>query len=146
MKKIQEIQEEITDLIDPDDLETEMLNHLEFEQYISKEIVELVKFIEKHSKAGSETTVTATSRNEQQIKLPKIELKKFNEDPLNWRTFLDSFECAVDKNEYQSSVEKMNYLINLVSGPAEKTISGLSLCNRNYEIALNALKERYGNE
>ena len=92
-----------------------MLDHLEFEQYVNKEIVDVVKFIEKHSKAGSESTVTAASRNEQQIKLPKIELKKFNWYPLNWRTFIDSFECSVDKNEQLSSVEKNNYLINLVN-------------------------------
>ena len=40
----------------------------------------------------------------------------------------------------------MNYLINLVSGEAENCINGLSLCNENYTIALDLLKERYADK
>ena len=32
----------------------------------------------------------------------------------SWHTFIDSFECAIDKNDDLSNVQKMNYLKNLV--------------------------------
>ena len=40
----------------------------------------------------------------------------------------------------------MNYLVNLLAGTAEETIKGLSLTNNNYEVALQLLRERFGDE
>ena len=40
----------------------------------------------------------------------------------------------------------MNYLVNLLTGTAEETIKGLSLTNNNYELALQLLRERFGDE
>ena len=147
-RKISALEEEITMLVDVDSIEEEILEHAVFEKYVNMELRKLKKFIDNMLKEADDvSTVSATSSrmtNDQQIKLPKIELKKFSGDPLNWRTFLDSLECAVDKNIHLSSVEKMNYLVNLMTGPAEQTLAGLSLCNDNYEIALDLLKKRYG--
>ena len=83
--------------------------------------------------------VRSCSSNPNIVKLPRIELKKFNGDPTCWQTFIDSVESAVDKNE----VEKMNYLINLVQGDAEATVKGLTLSHDNYKIAIKLLKDRF---
>jgi len=40
------------------------------------------------------------------INLPKINIKSFGGDPLEWLTFWDSFSAAIDKNLELSDVEK----------------------------------------
>ena len=45
-----------------------------------------------------------------QVKLPKINLYKFNGDPCTWVPFSDSFQAAVDKNPNLATIDKFNYL------------------------------------
>ena len=90
-----------------------------------------------------EPITTRSITNPNIVKLPRIELKRFNGDPTCWQTFIDSFESAVDKNEQLTEVEKMNYLINLVQCDAEATVKGLTLSHDNYKIALKLLKDRF---
>ena len=78
------------------------------------------------------------------INLPKINIKPFGGDPLEWLTFWDSFSAAIDKNLELSDVEKMNYLNGMVKGEAAHAISGLPLTEENYRKATELLKERFG--
>ena len=59
---------------------------------------------------------------------------------------MDTFESAVHNNKDISKAEKMNYLVNLLEGAAQETVKGLSLNNSNYDVALDLLKERFGDE
>ena len=43
-----------------------------------------------------------------------------------------------------SNVEKFSYLASKVDGDAKRAILGLSLTNDNYKIAIQFLKERFG--
>ena len=61
-----------------------------------------------------------------EVKLPKIELKSFDGDILNWQTFWDQFESSVHSNISLSDVDKFSYLKSLLEGPAEDCISGLT--------------------
>ena len=78
------------------------------------------------------------------INLPKINIKSFEGDPLEWLTFWDSFSAAIDKNLELSDVEKMNYLNGMLKGEAARAISGLPLTEENYRKATELLKERSG--
>lgn len=49
------------------------------------------------------------------INLPKINIKSFGGDPLQWLTFWDSFSAAIDKNHGLSDIEKMNYLNGMLN-------------------------------
>ena len=69
------------------------------------------------------------------INLPKINIKSFGGDPLEWLTFWDSFSAAIDKNLELSDVEKMNYLNGMLKGDAARAISGLPLTEENYRKA-----------
>ena len=44
------------------------------------------------------------------MKLPTVNIKSFDGEPENWHTFIDSFGCAIDKNETLPDFQKMNYL------------------------------------
>ena len=78
------------------------------------------------------------------INLPKINIKSFGGDPLEWLTFWDSFSAAIDKNLELSDVEKMNDLNGMLKGEAARAISGLPLTEENYRKATELLKERFG--
>ena len=77
------------------------------------------------------------------MKLPTINIKSFDGEPENWHTFIDPFECAIDKNDTLSDIQKMNYLKNLGEGKAATITSSIKLANENYNICFNLLKERY---
>ena len=78
-------------------------------------------------------------------KLPKLVLPRFKGVITEFRPFWDSFENAVHKNTSLSSIDKFNYLYSLLEGPALLVIKGLALTEENYQIAVDILKQRYGN-
>ena len=78
------------------------------------------------------------------INLPKISMRPFSGNPLEWLTFWDSFSAAIDRNPSVSNIDKMNYLNGMLKGEAARAIAGLPLTNENYEKAIDLLKERFG--
>ena len=99
------------------------------------------------SNSSSSTSNSSSSvRRNTQVKLPKLELKKFDGDHSKWISFWDSFEASVHKNESLTAIDKFNYLNSLLERSAAEAISGLSLGASNYEEAIDILKARFGNK
>ena len=80
------------------------------------------------------------------IRLPKLELKKFGGQILKWQEFWDTLEATIHNNQALQPIDKFNYLRAELENEALKSIEGLELTNANYEVAINLLKERFGNE
>ena len=80
------------------------------------------------------------------VKLPKLDMVTFSGDKLKWTEFWDSFECAIHQNKKLSDIEKFNYLKCKITGEAKSAILGLSLSKENYQIAVDILKDRFGNK
>ena len=78
------------------------------------------------------------------INLPKINIKSFGGDLLQWLTFWDSFSAAINKNHGLSDIEKMNDLNGMLKGEAARAISALPLTEENYKKATELLQERFG--
>ena len=78
------------------------------------------------------------------INLPKIDIKSFGGDPLQWLTFWDSFSAAMDKNHGLSDIEKINNLNGMLKGEVTRAISVLPLTDENHKKAIELLKERFG--
>lgn len=76
-------------------------------------------------------------------RLPKLNLPTFDGNVLNWHQFWDQFSSTID-NKNLPEVDKLSYLQASVSGDAKKAIDGLETTNRNYNIALKTLKDRFG--
>uniref|UniRef100_T1IQY6 Uncharacterized protein n=1 Tax=Strigamia maritima TaxID=126957 RepID=T1IQY6_STRMM len=76
--------------------------------------------------------------------LPKLPLATFKGELLQWPSFIDFFESSIDKNPNLSLVEKMQYLKAACSGPAARVIEWFPIEEKNYQIALDALKEHFG--
>ena len=80
------------------------------------------------------------------VKLPKLDLRKFDGEVSTWPTFWDAFESSIHKNPTLAPIDKFNYLNSLLMKPALDAISGLSLSASNYEEAIAILKKRFGNK
>ena len=63
-----------------------------------------------------------------------------------WPSFLDSYEAAIYNSSELSDVQKFTYLRGYLTDTALKSVSGLTLTNKNYGKALTILKERHGNK
>ena len=77
-------------------------------------------------------------------RLSKLTLPKVKEDVKDWHTLWDSFQLPVHNNTDISRVDKFNYLNSLLEGTAFKTVQGLPLTDCNYDMAVEMLKERFG--
>ena len=79
------------------------------------------------------------------VKLPKLELPKFNGEITKFFSFWDSFESMIGTNEDLSSIDKFNYLQRSLRGEAQTALEGLPIRDRTYDAAVEMLKERFGN-
>ena len=66
-------------------------------------------------------------------RLPKLEMKRFYGNPIEWLPFWESFESAVHNNPNLSAVDNFNYLKSLLMGTANNVVAGLALTSANYE-------------
>ena len=112
------------------------------------EIADLSEDVRPMKRYDSVNSVKSTSSVNSTVRkirarLPKLETKKFNGDVCEWQEFWDAFESAIHNNDELSTVDKFAYLRHLVEEPARKVIAGFRQTERDYESALECLKDRY---
>ncbi|XP_073955010.1 uncharacterized protein [Choristoneura fumiferana] len=88
-----------------------------------------------------------TVNNNQKLssKLPKLDLPTFDGNLLRWQEFWDQYKSNIHERNLPD-VDKLLYLKASLQGSAKKVIEGLESTNKNYHIAVQALRERYGKE
>lgn len=86
----------------------------------------------------------ASTSGEHSLKLPKLELAKFNGEILKFYSFWEQFEACIDSQEGVPNITKFNYLLSLLKGDAKRVLDGLSVTGANYETAKSILLKRYG--
>lgn len=139
-----------------DDLERECEKVLEYEDKAARVITKMKIKLSTLNKPVQTTTVqeqqeriqpeTAQMTNKQRsIKLPKLELRKFDGRLENWPLFWEQFENAVHNNEDLDDVGKFQYLRSLLTGRAAATLNGLSSRQSCYVDAIELLINEYGN-
>ena len=70
--------------------------------------------------------VATRSTQETRIRLPKLELRRFNGELTSWMAFWDSFEATIHNNDKLSSADKFNNLNTLLENSAA-AVAGLTL-------------------
>lgn len=75
----------------------------------------------------STSGISNTYSLETQVKLPKLDLRKFDGDISKWPSFWNAFESSVHNNTKLAPIDKFNYLNSLLVKSASEAISGLSL-------------------
>ena len=93
---------------------------------------------QEHSSNGSNNSASV------QVRLPKLEAKRFAGLVEEWQEFWDGFQSSIHSNPKLSPVDKFSYLRGLLGGVARTAISGLALTEANYEAAIDLLKRRFG--
>lgn len=79
------------------------------------------------------------------IKLPQIQISKFDGSYFRWLEFRDTFTNIIHNNQKISPVQKFHYLTSYLEGDAARVISNIELSSANYNDAWNLLCERYNN-
>ena len=136
------IDEEILGLLDPDDVENDVLESckvLDPTYGILAEVNLKLESLDISLKAPSSSSTAA------KVKLPKLELPNFKGDPLKWQGFWDMFQSSVHENDSINDIDRFSYLKRYLSGQALDAVSGLSLTSSNYIEAVKILQDRYGN-
>ena len=88
-------------------------------------------------------SVSTSSKDKTEVKLPRLELPKFSGELTDWQSFWDRFEALVNQSDLPV-ISKFSYLQSLLQGEALSVIQGLALTTANYEVACDLLKERFG--
>ena len=99
---------------------------------------------------SKESLASFTSSNEQpqqassrRVKLPKLELRKFNGKIEEWPEFWDSFCSAIHHDQQLAKVDKFKYLRSYLEGPARSVVKGFSLTDADYDEAVTLLRKRF---
>ena len=99
--------------------------------------------VRKLLQSQSEESSTASADNKG-VKLPKLEVPKFDGNILNWITFWEQFNVSVHQRTTLSDAEKLVYLRHsLKDGSAKNVIEGLSRSGDCYLEAVECLKGHY---
>ena len=77
-------------------------------------------------------------------RLPKLTIKKFSGQPSGWQEFWDNFSSSVHENSGLNDIDRFVHLRSLVEGTAYDTIARLALTAANYKVAVDLLKQRFG--
>ena len=134
-------------------METELEEILKRDDDLETYLIRVERLLEKE-KRGRKSPSPVSNRmstsvqsvvGDKPVKLPRLEIQKFDGNVLNWSTFWDRFTSSIDDATGINEVEKFNYLLGLLSENAKSCISGLTLTSENYQHAKAMLKERYAN-
>ncbi|KAK6730886.1 hypothetical protein RB195_007389 [Necator americanus] len=78
------------------------------------------------------------------IELPRIPIPEFNGKSWQWDSFWELFNATVHSLPL-SNLQKFNYLVRTLKGEARESIARFQITSENYPLAVQHLKERYGN-
>ena len=108
---------------------------LRYDKALFEQKIELEKAI-KH------TTTTKAAKSER-VRLPKLEITKFDGAFENWLPFWNKFEAEIDSSDMVAET-KFAYLKELLEPKVRQGIDGLQFTTEGYERAKNILKTEYG--
>ena len=149
MDTLIKLDDEIFVLSEDKDINTEIQQSEDYESRIYEALVaimdKLKKEVEVSRKPTEEPSVVAPvvipEEKSLTVRLPKLQMKKFTGNAVEWQAFWDSFDSSVNKQKGSAKVEKFCYLRNLLEGVPYATIAGFALMDSNYNEAVKLLKE-----
>ncbi|CAF1077099.1 unnamed protein product, partial [Didymodactylos carnosus] len=86
-----------------------------------------------------------TANGKSNVRLPKLEIEKFDGETLKWKAFWGVFVSAIHENSTLNVIEKFTYLRSQLNGDAFKLIASYPVAAENYHPVVQVLKETYDN-
>ena len=143
IQKVESLNDQVNLLISDDETLIEEMTEAEEYSYLTR--VEIHKLNEAITLALPQTPILPAPRPVG-IKLPKLNIKKFDGDFTEWSSFWDIFEASVHKRTDLEGIEKFTYLKGLIEGEALKLVQGFNLEAQYYDEAVKLLQDTYGRE
>ena len=103
-----------------------------------------VRLTATQARASTSGTTHGASENGR-LKLPKLDLPKFDGSYSQWSSFVDPFDGAVDSMTSLTDSQKLFYLKGLLTGEAARLLTSVNVTDANYSVARDILKTRYEN-
>ena len=103
----------------------------------------LLSRLERNYDATSTSSPRTVMPADSYVDLPKLELAKFDGNPLQWRPFWDDFRATVHDRAIPT-VKKFSHLRKCLVGNARDALAGYTLSEANYPLAVAELQRRYG--
>lgn len=152
--ELKELDDKILDfLIEGKASEKEVSTEIETREAYSDEFITLDRQVSEKMQIPDEMGFDARSQDGSGVsghkiktyKLPKIELKKFDGELLNWLPFWSQFEKIHEDPDLHDS-DKFSYLVQSMKpgSRAKEFIESYPVTSENYDKAVTALKERFG--
>ena len=140
-KTLKDYHEQIMTLLErEDDIAAEIEVHSNF----SIEIRKSLYLVDKHFKKDNCQPESPHTKLNNSARLPRLNLKTFDGNPLAFQPFWDIFKSTVHNNKGIDEVSKFNYLKSLLEGKAKACLLGLDTTSENYKHAIDLLHERFG--
>ena len=151
-----EILELLTEHADKQTADKEMDDALEYKEKLSCALISIEEALEKLklpniqrsdsreslASIGSLSSIGSQGKKVN-VKLPKLELRKFNGKIYEWQEFWDGFCSAIHENEELANVDKFKYLKSFLEEPARSVIAGMPITDAEYGTAIDLSKKRY---
>ena len=132
------------------DEETQRQEEILIKQRLERKIAEEVKIEEaiqrkrlEYEKKLTKEQIKQERDKEIKIKLPKLEITKFNGTHLDWVQFWSQYEVEIDKSKLPA-ITKFSYLKELVIPKVRSSINGLPFTTEGYTRAKNILHTKFG--
>ncbi|XP_066261359.1 uncharacterized protein [Euwallacea similis] len=101
--------------------------------------------LSNNKSASSPTSIRRNASHDTNVKLPPIDIPKFDGNFQTWLEYRDTFESMIHASTVLSNIQKFHYLRGSLMGAAALVIKSLEFSASNYEVAWMLLLERYNN-
>ncbi|XP_065091192.1 uncharacterized protein LOC135712154 [Ochlerotatus camptorhynchus] len=148
--EFQELQAEIEKYDDAEKFEEHLQERAAFEaRFCTAKGFLLMKRSTDPNQTVLNTSVTANHHpvsSSFHLRLPKVDLPKFDGDFSRWLSFRDTFTSMVHSNADIPTVAKLQYLLQSLEGEAHKPFESIDIVADNYALTWDALLKRYDNK
>lgn len=143
----EQIQTKIENICDESNLTEEFDQRSNFFDTISNVLAQAQVILDSCISVHSQIKVESPNMlsHIQGVKLPTINLPKFQGNYDSWLEFKDLFESLINSNQSISKIQKFHYLKASLELDAAKIIQSLEFTSENYDVAWELLCSRYNN-
>ena len=131
-----------------DDAKAQLSERCEFETLYFKALSRAQQLLSKSNKENDSVCDKSTrgSGYKHNIKLPIIQLPKFNGVYTNWLEFRDTFTSLIHNNDEIDEINKFHYLRASLEGSAAVVVQSIEFSASNYDVAWNLICDRFNNK
>ncbi|XP_028179428.1 uncharacterized protein LOC114366684 [Ostrinia furnacalis] len=151
--KVDDLQNDI-EVLNSDNIENEIDERDKIDRDIIINIATAKTILEKFTRklesenrrASMYESFCMDNQDNYNLKLPQIQISKFDGAYFRWLEFRDTFENLIHNNLRILPIHKFHYLISYLEGDAARVISNLEVSSANYDEAWKLLCNRYNNK